>query len=47
MASTIQKVSYAAGSKRPDLQFDAEEDPSESNFTFSKTFHVRWPLLFE
>ena len=40
-------ATYAAGSRRPDLQFDAEEEPSESNYTFSNTLHVRWALLFE
>ena len=41
MASPIRiagPATYAAGSRRPDLQFDAEEEPSESNCTFSKTF---------
>ena len=44
MATPIQTAcpaTYAAGSRRPDLQFDAEEEPSEYNYKFINTFHVR------
>ena len=30
---TAGPATYAAGSRRPDLQFDAEEELSESNYT--------------